>query len=252
MERNDELYKKAMAAKSDAVLSYVGKRLAEESDAEFDELRSENSELKMPEDLRKRLEGMVLDAENIETVRPKKHRVLAKKLGAVACIALAVLVGTITFMPNTVEAVKDKFRNFIMEEETTHITLTPNGEENGLPDDIPATWNGFWYPSYLPEGYYFDLTLEEWGGELKQIVFKNDSDGYLYITQEPAAGSTITLDNEANESGTVSIKNLYDGYWVKTGKEYFLVWIQADIIFDVRTTIDLEEIVKIAESLKYY
>ncbi len=251
MEKKDNLYREAIAAKGEAVLTYVGKSLAEESDAEYERIVAEMHDVKMPEDLRAQIKGMV-EAECQEPGKKSSSRSIVKKLSIAACVALAVFVGAGAILVTNVDAVRDKFRNFIMEEEPTHITLTPNSEENGLPDGIPATWEGFWYPSYLPEGYCFDFALEEWDGELKTVAFRNNSDDNIYITQHPAAGSTVSLDNEAEESGTVRIKNLYDGYWVNNGGETLLVWIQADRIFNIRASIDLEEIIKTAESLKYY
>lgn len=250
MEKKDNLYREAIAAKSEAVLTYVGKSLAEESDAEYERIVAEMHDVKMPEDLRMQIKGMT-EADRQETGKKSSGRIV-KKLSIAACVALAVFVGAGAILVTNVDAVRDKFRNFIMEEEPTHITLTPNSEENGLPEGVPATWEGFWYPSYLPEGFEFDFALEEWDGELKTVAFRNNSDDNIYITQHPAAGSTVSLDNEAEESGTVRIKNLYDGYWVNNGGEILLVWIQADRIFNIRASIDLEEIIKTAESLKYY
>ncbi len=248
MEKKDNLYREAIAAKSEAVLTYVGKSLAEESDAEYERIVAEMSDVKMPEDLRMQIKGMT-EADRQETGKKSSGRIV-KKLSIAACVALAVFVGAGAILVTNVDAVRDKFRNFIMEEEPTHITLTPNSEENGLPEGVPATWEGFWYPSYLPEGFEFDFAADrEW---MKTLTFKDENGDYIYLSQESAEGSIISIDNEADENGSVRIKNMYDGYWIKNGEEYFLVWIQADRIIDIRASIDLDKIIKIAESLKYY
>lgn len=249
MEKKDNLYREAIAAKSEAVLTYVGKSLAEESDAEYERIVAEMHDVKMPEDLRMQIKGMT-EADRQETGKKSSGRIV-KKLSIAACVALAVFVGAGAILVTNVDAVRDKFRNFIMEEEPTHITLTPNSEENGLPEGVPATWEGFWYPSYLPEGFEFDFALEECE-DLWTLAFVNGNGEKLYLSQHPADGAKVLLDNEADESGTVRIKSLYDGYWVKNDGETFLVWIQADKILEVWAFISIEEIQRVAESLRYY
>lgn len=249
MEKKDNLYREAIAAKGEAVLTYVGKSLAAESDAEYERIVAEMHDVKMPEDLRMQIKGMA-EADRQETGKKSSGRIV-KKLSIAACVALAVFVGTSAILVTNVDAVRDKFRNFIMEEEPTHITLTPNSEENGLPDGIPATWEGFWYPDYLPEGFEFDFALEECE-DLWTLAFVNGKGEKLYLSQHPADGAKVLLDNEADESGTIRIKSLYDGYWVKNDGETFLVWIQADKILEVWAFISIEEIQRVAESLRYY
>lgn len=250
MEKKDKLYREAIAAKGEAVLTYVGKSLAEESDAEYERIVAEMHDVKMPEDLRAQIKGMV-EAECQEPGKKSSSRSIVKRLSVAACVALAVFVGTGAILVTNVDAVRDKFRNFIMEEEPTHITLTPNSEENGLPEGVPATWEGVWYPDYLPEGFEFDFALEECE-DLWTLAFRNSGGEHVYLSQYPADGTTITLDNEADESGKTRIKNLYDGYWVKNDGETFLVWIQADRVINLWGFISIDEFQRIAESLKYY
>ncbi|MEG1584143.1 MAG: DUF4367 domain-containing protein, partial [Anaerovorax sp.] len=149
-----------------------------------------------------------------------------------------------------VDAFRYKFKNFLVETGQNDIKLTPNAEDQVRPVEIPKSWYGVWYPEYLPEEFYFDFAVERDG--IKTIVFKDENDKIIKFSQTPVDGTQIYLDNEGEQNGNLKIKEQYDGYWVKNNDEIVLTWMQSDLIIELKAELEMDEIKKIANNLKYF
>ncbi|MDD4591419.1 MAG: DUF4367 domain-containing protein [Parabacteroides sp.] len=86
----------------------------------------------------------------------------------------------------------------------------------------------------------------------KIILFENDSGDSIEISQFPADGAQIHLNNEVDQKGEVEISGRYTGHWIIEDEQLTLIWLQQNQIIEIITRFELNEAEKIAESLKYF
>lgn len=257
MTASDKLYDEMLKEKEKATLKYIGKtiekQLADESD------REEESGIKMPESLRTSLQQMIDDEKRNEekcekaVIRKKRLRTLGK---VCAVIIAAVLIVGIT-MPEAVNAVKVRITRLFVN--NTHNSVQFGGETDGgsgagASDDIAyagaisESWERYWYPEYLPEGYEIDDT--DLFGVYKIMCF-TDGNHKMDFYQAPSDHFSMNVDNEHGEQGEVRINNDVTGYWVTVDDSVILVWTQDDDMFSLDGKTELKELVKIADSIKF-
>jgi len=238
----------AIEAQSEIFFSFVGKRLMEKRAEEYDRIAEESKDFKVPPEVHDRLVGMIAE-EKKKAIRAVWSRRM-KKAMKVCSIAILVAVVTSTILIATVDAFRYQFENFLVQIRQQDIKLTPDAAIQERPDGIPADWHGCWYPEYLPEGFSFDQALDI--VDFKTMLFKNDTDDIIKFTQSPAEGSQIYLDNEADQYGEIKISGKYVGHWIMNNDELLLIWLQQDNIMEITAKFDINEVGKIAESLKYF
>lgn len=173
-----------------------------------------------------------------------------KKNIKICSIAILVAIVTSTILITTVDAFRDKFQNFLVQIGQQDIKLTSDAGIQDRPVGIPADWHGFWYPEYLPEGFSFDQALDI--VDIKAILFADDKGNSFRLKQSLAEGSQIYLDNGGDQNGLLKINGQYDGYWTMNNGEVLLIWLQQDHTMEIKAELEIEEIEKMAESLRYF
>lgn len=246
MGTDNNIYKEAIITKSDATLTYVGKKISENNIREYECYEESNNNILMPEIVRGNIESMIRLEKERHNKKELHYRI--KKYSLVASVIFSILLMSGVILVTNVEAFRYKFENFLVEVSSNSIKLAPSGTTDVEEIEIPKSWGNVRYPYYLPSGYIFEYAIEREG--IKTLIFQNNENKYIKFSQRLAEGTQVYIDNEGEETGVMEIKKSYKGYWSKNEKHIVLTWMEEDIIFEVDSELNIDEIKKIADNTK--
>lgn len=172
-------------------------------------------------------------------VRKKGAIKALKSFSKVAAIILIiVLICTATII--SVEAFRVPVFNLLFSHNQRETRITVSGEESSaVPEGMPE-------PSYIPIGYELTKTVDMPG--IDSLTYLNSEDDEIYIARM-GPGSEYTMDTENSQTGYIKI-NGYEGlYAIKNGRVLF-TFRTADYAYFISAYIDLQEVLKIAESIQ--
>ena len=181
------------------------------------------------------------DEENDErkTVEPKKHIRSYKTFLKVCCIILCFLIGAVAVTTATSEAFRIKVFGFLFEEKEGYVDIVPSEKIDVL------------YPSYLPDGY---KKLSEGDfGESVEISYQNEkTKDTITIFQEHGTDFQQSVDSETTNREQCLVGS-YEAYYFSEATEgalHTLIWQREDMIVEIISTLEKEEMIKIGISLK--
>lgn len=167
-----------------------------------------------------------------------------------AVILLATLISTaIAF---SVDASRMKILNLLLDvnEQFTRITYSDNDSNRTSQtqnNEFEKSEKLKYSPEYIPEGFYAVNSSASNGMSL--ISYENKQKLFIRFS-EMAPENAINLDTEDAELiENVKIKS-FDALLVKKGNIVSIVWSNNDMCFSIIAQLDVEEIVKIAESVE--
>lgn len=170
--------------------------------------------------------------------KEKKIRI-AKFLPRIIAIVLVVFaICTITIM--SVEALRVPFFNLFV---NTKEKITTIEADQGQPSDKNSFADLF---EYIPNGY--ELMSEDNQDNTASFIFTNGNGDNIFIdmfNKEHSAG----VDTEDAKYNEIMINNFQGFYSIKNGTTN-LVFIKDNHTYLILGSIDLEEIIKIAENIK--
>lgn len=243
----DELYRKTITAKSDAVLRVIGQRILKQREEEIIQIESESQDFVIPIEIHEKIAQMIKDEKRTSLIARRRKR--SKQFAKVCAMIILILGVSGTMLISNVDAFKYKFDNFWVEIKTEYLGLTPH-EDNTTGDTEKAqSLKGLWVPAYLPEGFSFSES--EKVGEMTSITWINPEGKIIVISEMQAEGTKVYLDNESEESGKLNLNNKYEGYWINNDGNVVLTWLQGDQVIELTAELELKELVKIAESITY-
>lgn len=246
MIKDDKLYKETVEAQSGIVLKYIGKRIGENKAAEFNALQETLAGIEIPEELDKKLRNMAIGADR-ERERKRRQAKFKQMCRVCAMVLVAVvLAGAVTI--GSVDALRVRFLDFVFQHNQDFIVATPVGPEDAPATGIPEEWSGYWYPDYLPEGYTVSFTEEM--SFRKRIVFQGKDDLEQLTFIQSSEEGQLYIDNESGSWGETKIKDV-NGHWFAVEQGLLLIWIQDNCAFRLMGDFELEELVRIAESISY-
>jgi len=165
--------------------------------------------------------------------------------------AVAMLVVMVIFFTTvaTVEAVRVRVLNFLMDiqKEYTSFQLkdSSNGSEGG---SAIIDWSQAYAPTYIPEG--FEVRTISDGKLIKTIEFQNPQGSIITYT-ELSEGTKPTVDTEnASVFEAVSI-NGHEGALVVKNSLVTVIWAMEDRMLMIRGEIEKDMVIKMAEGVKY-
>ncbi|WP_027399161.1 DUF4367 domain-containing protein [Anaerovorax odorimutans] len=246
-DSNEELYRRSIEAKSEALLKIIGQKILEKREEEINQNETESETFVIPKKTHEAIAQMIKKEKKAALIKNRKNKL--KKFAKV-CAALFIVLGISgMILVNNVEAFKFRFDNFWVEVKTEYLGLTPKDEnsEDNIDEDVKI--KGIWYPKYLPEGFQFSSI--EYLGDIKELLFIGTDGQTISISETKADGMKIYIDNEAEENGRVEINKKYDAYWSKNDGKTVFVWLQDDNIIEISAKLELNEIIKIAESMVF-
>lgn len=181
----------------------------------------------------------------------KKEQVYARKRcilntinrTAVAMLILLVVLGSVVM---TVEAVRIRVLNFIMDVEPEYTSFALKDNNKG--ESAIVDWHKAYVPTFIPAGY--EVSSVSTGQFAKSIELKNKQ-GLLITYMELSEGSKPQLDTEnASTIETINI-NGHEGKLIKKDSMVTLIWPINDHMYIIRGQMKEETAVRIAEGVKY-
>jgi len=179
-------------------------------------------------------------------MRLQKVRRISKKAAVIIAVIIPVtLVGLFS-----VEASRTAIFNAILDWQSDHATIhLEESSSSQAPQSIPV--DGFYKPVYLPDGFVEGKTTKI--GALAHIIYQNKDKTTILFNQSPVSKEgSISVDTEHTVYSEIMINgykaSLFAG---KTSKDdTVLVWRNKTNSFTLISTIDKNELLKIAENIK--
>lgn len=176
--------------------------------------------------------------ERIE-ITPKPRRKSQRQILKVCCIVLCVLIGATVITTVSSEAFRMKAFGFFFEKSEDHIDL------------VPSTQSSILYPSYLPSGY--EKTAEDNFGSSIELTYENKKiSDILTIFQKSKEEYQQSVDSETTIQEKCLVGSYEAYYFYEKGADamHTLIWQRDDLVIELVSTLDKDEMIKIGSSLK--
>jgi hypothetical protein len=181
---------------------------------------------------------------NVE--RKQRNRQIRRtliKVGIAACIALAVMSSLVM----SVEAFRVPFLNLFSRSDDKSVTVKVEDKIANY-DAFADQIKGLYLPSYIPDTYSVSEVLNP--GNSYIVIFEN-SDGARIDLTALLSGSSTGIDNENAVIENILINDEEAQYYSSNGVNN-LIFKYDQNVFALRAQIPKDEMVKMAESLKYW
>ncbi len=179
-----------------------------------------------------------------QQVHTRRQRILSPiNKAAVAMLIILIVLGS-TIM--TVEAVKVRVLNFIMDVEPEYTSFALKDTDKG--ESTIVDWHKAYAPTFIPTGY--EVNAVSIGKYSKSIELKNKQ-GLLITYMELSEGNKPQLDTEkASTIKTINI-NGHEGKLIVKDSLVSVIWPMNDHMYIIRGQIDEDTMIKIAEGVKF-
>lgn len=228
---------------SDEIMEKIAEILDEELTADLERYAKMDVEIP-PEHDRKMLEmARRCDRERVRA----KRRTACRKAVRVAAVFLVVMLALGGIGMSSSEAFRMRVFNLFENKEDGAVIL--RGETDA---EILDGWEDYWYPTYLPEGYYL-LDAEDDGVD-KVMTFVNEGGGDIRIF-ESDANSSLAVDVDTNVYQRVMINTRSEAFLFEdadSGNSH-ITWVIDDDILTVSANQNLNKdiLIQIAEKMKH-
>lgn len=167
---------------------------------------------------------------------PKRSR---KQVLKVCCIILCFLIGATVVTTVSSEAFRMKAFGFLFEKDEGHVNL------------VPSTKSEVLYPSYLPTGYK-KTSEDDWGNSVELTYQNEETNDFLNILQESKDEYQQSIDTETTIQEHCLVGS-YEAYYFSgqsNNAMHTLIWQREDLVIEIISTLDKDEMIKIGSSLK--
>ncbi len=216
----------------DHLIEYGGKQYIEEEVQKFEDI----PELEPSKEFDDKMQAMFKKAYQKE-VR-KERMQLGKKIAAVFVIVLGIAM--VTAM--NVKAFREPVLNFIFNRSSNL-----NDKTKVDVKDDSKTKEKFTF-GYIPDGY--KLIKEDYLQKNSQIIYdyKNNSNQHIHIYLQP--NQEYNNYQNMDKSSYTKMKKQNKIYYFIKGKSNKFLWYNQNIIFNISSSLNENEMLKIAESIK--
>ena len=257
--------------KEELLLRHVAQLHQRELEEEFNQQAPEQGPMETP-----RLDARIhrlLKAKNKQR-RYRRKGLMASKMLMVALIAIVAILAVSTVLFAVSPGFRQIINNFDLQWESDHVKITfPDDEDrqslapvetkpgeevadNEEPADTSAEASGqepkegnsdsnLFAPTYIPDG--FELTEIQYNGALAMLDYRKD-DQYVNVSIY-SSGTNISMDTESTEYLFDYQVQGYPAITAVNKNNVILLWNDGEWLFEVRTSLGIEETLRIAESL---
>ena len=227
----------------ESLYRYVGYRHCENVAREFDEISELAKDIEYPKELDDWFTEYIDNAKKTE--KKVKRMVTAKRIAIKAAMAAVVLGIGIALMTFSVDALRIRVLNFLIDttQRYTNIQVVDETNEQGK---VTITWSNYYLPEYIIDGYSI-ISFQELG-ESKIIYYRNARGEEIQFSQSPG-DNNYQINTEDTEATEVKINDTKGILSEKNGV-ITLLWHDSRYTFFIIGKADKEEIVKMAESTK--
>lgn len=258
--------------KEELLLRHVAQLRQKELEEEFNQQAPEQGPMETP-----RLDARVhrlLKAKNKQR-RYRRKGLMASKMLMVALIAIVAILAVSTVLFAVSPGFRQIINNFDLQWESDHVKITlPDDEDrqslapvetkpgeevadNEEPADTSAEDSGqepkeensdsnLFAPTYIPEG--FELAEIQYGFSLARLKYTND-DHHISIIIYSSRATNISMDTEHTEYFFDYQVQGYPAITAVNQNSVTLLWNDDERLFEVWTSLGIEETLRIAESL---
>lgn len=159
----------------------------------------------------------------------------------VAIIVLAIII-SLTATTFSVKALREAVIQFFIETFTTHSDVSVEGDEIPFEMDFKKV-----QPRYLPEG--FTLSRDLSNEILCFIEYANTENVIINYSQYRNDGTAFSVDTEGVDFETIYINGL-EGIMYENKGVNKIVFADEEYFYDIKGSISMDELVKMAESIK--
>ena len=258
--------------KEELLLRHVAQLRQRELEEEFNQQAPEQGPMETPR-LDARIQRL-LKAKNKQR-RYRRKGLMASKMLMVALIAIVAILAVSTVLFAVSPGFRQIINNFDLQWESDHVKITlPDDEDrqslapvetkpgeevadNEEPADTSAEASGqetkegnsdsnLFAPTYIPEG--FELAEIQYGSLLTMLDYRKD-DQYVKISIYSSRATNISMDTEHTEYFFDYQVQVYPAITAVNQNSVTLLWNDDERLFEVWTSLGIEETLRIAESL---
>ena len=165
-----------------------------------------------------------------------------RKIFTKVAVFLFITILGMSILAVSVEAFRMKIFNYVVEvqDKFTSVGL----EEN---DEVTDDSSHIYMPSYIPEGYkIMDVQSFKY---ITAIQYVNDTGDTIFFEQCKEGQSILRIDTENAESNRVIINGI-EAFIINKNQMTGLVWHESEMTFTLMGTLNENELIKMAESIK--
>lgn len=227
--------------KKDKGLELLAELIAEDMEKELEEI--EKLDVEVPEELHQHMLEFVRELDRKDAQRRRKQfRIRAMRFAAVFCVCI-ITMGTLAL--GTSEALRERVFTLFHNEEDGSVTLRTKSEY-----DMIGSWDDYWYPTWIPEGYYL-LGADKKAGVM---LFVSDTEEAEIRIVESSLDSNHSFDADTTKADVVKIQE-YEGYLFidQENCSVDVMWLTESRRISIKQKYSLDEsvIFKIAENMEY-
>lgn len=221
-----------------AYFDYIGEQHLENICSELDMQNEEIEGIQVPESMDDWF-NRYMDGYRKKESRDRHIRKI-RKTTSKAAIILFVLLTSMLIVTLSVDAIRTRVLNFIIESNEKYTGIRVDDEPV-----VDIKWKDYYYPVYLPQGFHINETYEL--KNQKIIRFINDEGQDIVFTQS-VNGTEVQLDTEEGIVSEVLINGNAGILSEKPGKN-ILLWHNEEYSLWLNSKIDSEVLIRIAESV---
>jgi len=225
-----------------AFYRYIAEQHIDNICADMDSLNNEIDRIDIPETLDDWFNQYIESINKENTL--KKSKVKLKSISSRVAVILAVVFISIATLSLSVEAFRVQIYNLFSTDHNEYSNVKIRGES--LEDLKIPEWDSYYFPTYLPKGFYIERTNEI--ENIKEVKLINNNGEYILFIQVPN-GSDNSLDTEGGEKKEVEIKGKKAILSKKEDKN-ILIWNNKEFSFHLTSNLDADKLLLIAESLE--
>ena len=206
-----------------------------------------NPEFVLPPEFDTRMKKIIAKYERKES----RNRIRKKiaKIAPKAAIFLLVLIGSFTIVVASVQALRVKALNIILNIQNQYTSIQTEDENNSrlnqVGKQIPQDWNGY-VPTYVPPGFIIDKTKAS--NLMNVIYYKNEQDQTIEFTQYLSSNTDLRIDTEDAAVQNININN--DDALLSEKQGIISIAWKEGYLFSLIGEADKADMLKMAESIK--
>ena len=212
---------------------------------ETEKLLEKYKDIEIPGGMDERIIGHIRLSERKRKVKKMIASVSRLGMRTAAILVCAFFIFGAAIM--SVDALRIKFFDIIEEAREKYTAVeTIENMNNVRADDIQGNWEGYCYPTIIPEGYQLTDTIkDEFSGIM--IFTKDESEEIIFYQGSVTGGYHV--DTENGKSMEVEI-NGHEGLIVEKENSNILMWHDDVEMYYIQGNVDKPTLLKIAENIK--
>jgi hypothetical protein len=247
MVEHDAAKAQVKEKKLEILLEYATACHIENMLAEYPAEDDFNPDFALPPQFDRRMKKLIAKYDR----RIKLNRIRKKAIQYVpkAAIFLLILLGSLSIVVVSVQALRIKALNVILDIKDQYTSIETNGDNSPQNQQsnmqLPQDWKGY-FPKYVPANFRISETKEN--GLVNRISYHNDQGQTIEFKQYISANADVKIDTENAQVQNIKIHN-HDALVAKKDGLVSVVW-KEDYLFSLIGEADTTEIIKMANSVQ--